>query len=915
MLTPQNVISETLTNKTSGIATATYTVSPTSGNCKGKDFNVVVTVNPPVIPTTILVNNTCFGSNDGSIQTSIQGGVPFNTGNPYNVTWTGPNGFTSTNTTITNLIPGIYKLTITDFTGFTISFKYTIKEPELLILKTFTSKNVSCFGISNGEIILKLTGGTLPYKFAWNKDAIPFDGTNDVANLGPGNYTVTVTDANNCGPVTDSFLITEPPAIGITLNAQTNLLCFGDTMGAVSVNIEGGVPFENTTGVFEYTYLWSGPNGFISKEKDLINIAAGNYTLTVTDKTDCNGIFTATITQPSEINIHAIISPVTCYGENNASIKLDIQGGIPPYQIQWSNMGKGIFQDNLSPGTYTIAVTDSKDCTVSSIVTILEAEFSIQPTVKNITCFGAQNGSINLNIIGGIPPVTLTWTDNATAGNVRNRLKAGTYTALLTDASSCTITKSFTILEPLELKISAGITNAFDCNNQNSGAIDLSVTGGTQPYVVSWSTGDTTPNLTAIPAGIYVVNISDANGCNISERFEVIRPAPITLSVLSIPDFDCPSKVLKIITTAQITGGLPPYQYTWSGGTTKGLNNEIMETSQPGIYILGVTDGKGCTADYTFNVVVPNPGINYQIINCDNHIFAFKSIIPIGIASDYTYLWDFGDGKTEITQNPQHTFQTSGSYNVSLTLKSSTCTSVFEKIIIVESSPFLILDKLPIFCIGDSLLLHVSGANTYRWYNGSTTDSLLIKAPGDYSVSGISNAGCTATLNFKVTNFDSYNYTIQSDKNEVTTVDPSIQVWSESITFSKYFWEFGDDETAESNNQTHLFKILKDGYYDVKLKVLNPNGCMEFATKRIWTTNTSTGNVFTPNGDGIDDVFMLGWHVKIYNRNGILIYDGIDGWDGTFNGKPVSNNTYFYVLYISGDKGIKTRTGFVTVIR
>jgi len=196
-----------------------------------------------------------------------------------------------------------------------------------------------------------------------------------------------------------------------------------------------------------------------------------------------------------------------------------------------------------------------------------------------------------------------------------------------------------------------------------------------------------------------------------------------------------------------------------------------------------------------------------------------------------------------------------------------------------------------------------------------TTDSILIKSTGDYSVSGISNAGCTATLNFKVTNFDSYNFTIQSDKNEVTTVDPTIQLWSESITFSKYFWDFGDDEIAESNNQTHVYSNLKNGYYDVKLKVKNPDGCMEFATKRIWITNTSTGNVFTPNGDGVDDVFMLGWQVKIYNRNGILLYDGIEGWDGTYKGKPASNDTYFYVLYISGEKGIKTRTGFITVIR
>ena len=248
-------------------------------------------------------------------------------------------------------------------------------------------------------------------------------------------------------------------------------------------------------------------------------------------------------------------------------------------------------------------------------------------------------------------------------------------------------------------------------------------------------------------------------------------------------------------------------------------------------------------------------------------------------------------------------------------MTNANCSAVYEKNIVVEPTPLLVLDKLPVFCTGDSLLLHVSGAVSYRWSDGSTGDSTFIKQTGDYFVTGTSKTGCTATLTFKATNFDSYNFTIQTDRAEVTTVDPTLQLWSQSITYSDYFWDFGDGVTAEGNNQTHTYNVLKDGYYDVKLKVQNPNGCIEFATKRIWITNTTTGNVFTPNGDGVDDIFMKGWHIQVYNRNGILIYEGKEGWDGTFKGKPVSNDTYFYVLYITGASGVKTRTGFVTVVR
>jgi len=912
--TPQTIISQTLTDTTHRAGTATYIVTPVSGMCKGTDFNIVVTVNPSIAPDITLKNIDCFGANNGSIQITIEGGIPFPTGDPYHVSWTGPTGFTSKATSINGLSPGVYNLTISDSGGLPFSMNYTISEPAVINLKTVTTKNVSCFDAANGEISLSVTGGTPPYKYTWTKNATPFTGSEDIQNLNPGNYSVIVTDANNCNPQTASFSITEPAEIVITLIRQINLICFGDTTGAISVNVAGGVPIEDLPGVLGYTYLWIGPNGFTSVEKDLINIATGIYTLTVTDHTGCTRNFTTTVTQPDEVKINATTTPVTCYGANNATIKLNITGGIPPYQISWSNLGKSTYQDNLSPGTYTITVTDNNGCLKSEDIIVTEAGFSIQPEVKNVTCFGARNGSINLNVHGGIPPVSLVWSDNPTAGYIRNNLNPGNYTATLSDAS-CSFTRNFTVTGPLELKLSAEITHAFDCKNPNGGAIRLTISGGTQPYTILWSNGETTKDLSGIPAGTYIVNITDLNGCTVSKQYEVMRRDPLALSVDTVPDFNCQTNVLKEVCTAKVTGGIPPYQFTWSSGTVSGFNGPDTEITQSGIVILDVTDGAGCTATYTFNLSIPAPGINYNIINCDAHIFDFKPVIPYGIESDYSFFWDFGDGTSQMLQTPEHTYSNPGTYRVRLTMKNATCTAVFEKIITVEASPVLVLDKLPVFCTGDSILLHVTGADSYRWYNGVTGDSLFIKQAGDYSVSGTSKAGCTSTLNFKATNFDSYNYTVQSDRNEITTKDPTIELWSESITYSDYFWDFGDNKSATGNNQTHSYDILKDGYFDVKLKIKNPKGCYEFATKRIWITDVSAVNIFTPNGDGIDDVFLKGWHAQIYNRNGILLYEGVEGWNGTYKGKPVSNGTYFYVVYIPGPSGTKTKTSFVTVVR
>ncbi|MFA6582637.1 MAG: gliding motility-associated C-terminal domain-containing protein, partial [Paludibacter sp.] len=206
------------------------------------------------------------------------------------------------------------------------------------------------------------------------------------------------------------------------------------------------------------------------------------------------------------------------------------------------------------------------------------------------------------------------------------------------------------------------------------------------------------------------------------------------------------------------------------------------------------------------------------------------------------------------------------------------------------------------------------GANFYRWNDGTTADSIWIKQAGDYSLIGRTITGCLDTLYFKASYYDTYNYTIQTDRNEVSTDGAPLHIWSEGIPYSHYYWDFGDSISTDQNyDVNHTYTANKAGHYDIKLKVINPNGCTEYATKRIWITNNSEANTFSPNNDGND--FLKGWHVQIYNRNGLLIFEGKDGWPGTYHGKTVSADTYFYVVYYESESGTKSRTGYVTVIR
>jgi gliding motility-associated-like protein len=227
----------------------------------------------------------------------------------------------------------------------------------------------------------------------------------------------------------------------------------------------------------------------------------------------------------------------------------------------------------------------------------------------------------------------------------------------------------------------------------------------------------------------------------------------------------------------------------------------------------------------------------------------------------------------------------------------------------------LSLDKEPIFCIGDSLLLHVSGADYYRWNDGSTADNLLIVKPGTYSVEGTSKAGCGSILTFVASYFDLFHYTIQTDQEMVTDRQPTIEFWSEETSNSMYSWDFGDGDKTQGNHISHTYAITRDGYYEVTLTVINPNGCREYATKRIWIGEPTLPNTITPNGDGKNDSLLKGFHIQVFNRNGLLLFDGREGWDGTYKGKPVTGGTYFYVLMYATPEGLKSASNFVTVIR
>lgn len=676
-------ISQTLTNNTSNRATVIYTVSPTAGSCPGPSFTVTVTVDPLINANPIITNNSCFGSNDGAINLTVSGGIPFTTGAPYHFSWTGPNGFTSTDEDISNLVYGSYTLRITDNGNCPFLRTYTVNQPDKF--RFAPSKiDISCHDLNDGQINLNVSGGTAPYRYVWTKDGNPFPSPSNgnLRNLAEGIYHVTITEVNNCDILEDTYTIVNPPVLDVTLARQKDILCYGYATGEIDVDVIGGRAAEISPGIFNYSYSWTGPNGFTSFSKNLRNLIAGTYRLTVTDNSGCKDILVVVLTQNNEIKLQYTKTEIACYNDANASITItDISGGIPfatgePYSIKWSNLGSGRVQNNLTAGTYIVTIEDALGCPKQfSIIIDNVPEFSINPDVKQISCFRAKDGHIRLNLVGGVAPIKLVWNDDAAAGLERNNLGPGRYSVIITDKKLCKIEQTFIINEPLPIELNADVSNPLSCLNANTGAINLVVTGGTPPFTYAWSNGAKTEDLINLPPDNYIVNVTDANGCKATNSWKIIRFEQLTPSIETITDFDCDTKYVKQTFVGHVKGGIPPYTLSWSDGVVSGTNNQIMNTKNNGLIVFSVQDSFGCKQDLPFNVNTPVLGsANFSYASYGHDVYNLYSIFdPILFTNlatgDFTTIsWDFGDGNFSDEENPSHIYTRVGTYTVKQTV-------------------------------------------------------------------------------------------------------------------------------------------------------------------------------------------------------------------------------------------------------
>ena len=254
----------------------------------------------------------------------------------------------------------------------------------------------------------------------------------------------------------------------------------------------------------------------------------------LTDASGCTKTGSTSITQPTAITVTPTITAVSCYGQTTGAISLAVSGGTPGssplYTFAWNDGNTSQNRTGLAAGTYSVIVTDANNCTKTQsgiVVGQPSAVLGLSATTVNVACYGNSTGSINLTASGGTTPYGYNWGGGITSED-RTTLAAGTYAVTVTDASGCTAALSKTITQPVALSLSTVITKA-SCPGVSNGAITLTVSGGTSPFNFDWTDvagTNNTQNRSAIAAGSYTVNVTDANGCTATTTLVVSNTNP-----------------------------------------------------------------------------------------------------------------------------------------------------------------------------------------------------------------------------------------------------------------------------------------------------------------------------------------------------------------------------------------------------
>ncbi len=840
------------------VETVTFKVRIKDSECPNIETETTCTTYPCPPPQIEILSKTdvsCFGVEDGTVRLSASGTFP-----PYNYRFRNIQNQTGY---FNNLPAGNNTIYIMDADSCEIPFHLNIGSPDEILLE-YDIKNISCFGTNDGEITLDVSGGSGGYTYLWtnNYNSTTLTSKN-ISSLRPGTYYLRVTDSNSCTK-NDSVVITEPELLQIK-DSLVHILCKGTSTGKINIEVLGGTK--------EYSFDWDTPLGKFDTQ-NLINIPAGTYSLTVTDKNGCTAEDVFVLKEPEEgIDIEYTVVDSMCYGENKGMISLDITD-TDEYIINWSTGDAGVTElNNLGPGYYEVTITSKDGCQKVYSENIIRLD-SINLIIESdsATCNGYTDGKAGVvDIRYGKRPANISdfsfeWSTfpPQTGRFAENLQGGGVYTVQAVNKIGCIAKEDITIGNPEPLEIILKSKQNVSCYNESNGSIYLDKSGGNENCTFEWSDNANTGNqsfATGLRAEVYKVTLTDEKGCVDTKAYSISQPSPIRIS-FDYNDVKCyngsDGKAVAIV-----SGGTEPYNYSWEN-TLENISS--VDGLQSGNYTVTITDFNECQLIDSVQISEPEKDISTTIETIDATCF--------------------------------------GGYDGEIILTSDG-----------GSPPYS--NKV------------IGG----KFYNGN---KLIGISSGEYTVVIKDINGCLDTVeNVIVGQADKIILDIVGEDvveygNRVS-LEPSITNATNPITYN-WFVPEGVWLSCNTCEQTEI-----EIYHDivVNLEVVDSNGCVGEVSKDIFvkldkgvfvptainpkSTNLSNSKLFVYGKRGIKILaFSIydKWGTEVYNRLSFDINDESEGWDGTFKGKNLEQGVYAWKLEVKNIDGTEqTFKGYVTLLR
>ena len=908
------------TEDITGLSIGEYGILITDGNGCFYIQSVTVGANTGFVVTESITDVSCQNEDDGIIIIDVQNGIE-----PYTINWShGP-----TSAMVDNLAPGEYSVEISDASGCSGSYTYTVELLSTMDVVAEVNDRL-CADQSGGSISLTIDANENDYSILWNDGSVE----KMRENLAAGNYSLEVIDEFGCVYDYDFEICDLAESIAAEFNVVR------DTCGTNGV---GSIEVISTSGASPFTYLWENN----SQNTIIENLVGGLYQLTITDNNGCELIEELEVITDNGMNVSFLATmPIYCFGDSNGISTIIAEDGIEPYSYWWSTGDTTPSLEGYSAGiTYFYSVTDAIGCTKSGSIIFSDLFDSITLTsyIEAPLCVG-QLGAIAVIEDGGAPPFEYLWSTGDIADTIQ--VTNGTYSVTVTDKFGCTASTMIAIdetVDPLNLSL-INITNPTASND--IGSVEIVINGGAEPYNILWSNNEMTTAINGLSEGDYSVTVTDNNGCSDSLSINLVADVSLTAmyTISANQCFgDCQGSIV-----VEVMGGEEPYSYLWSDGSE--LDSIINLCN--GEYELEVTDAAGNTIQSgMMPITSPNDiivnGVVYDI-SCLDAQDGSITLDVLGGISPYEFSWDNSAQGDSISDLP------SGNYEV-VAIDNNGCSETASFVIDDISIIFVQPEILPIDCGDEDYTIELLGDNNYNYpylinneiVTPDANNQISGLSDGNYSLSYLINENCEVSINdFTLDPIEDYELYIST---EAVLVDVdgvviiSMAIFSE-IELSDYsiVWSSINDYSCTALTTTGeclSIELIATVEEDIIVIFIDQYGCesefiIELTLEEIMPESLMPEiyipNIISPNSDGSNDVFFMLSNddqailqsINIFDRWGNLIFiqedvllNQAESWDGTYSGSAVNPGVYIYVVEVVVDGLTKVHFGDVTLVR